>query len=204
MLPVVEAIARAFPEVPVGVDTRRSAVALAALDRGATITNDVSGGAHDPAMLGALADDPRQRGVVLMHMRGTPATMTGLASYDDVVAEVASELNARVDAAAAAGVAPWRVVVDPGLGFAKNTAHNVALLRALPELKTALGGLPLLVGPSRKRFLGELAGEADAARRDAATAGACCACAPAADVVRVHDVWTTKQALAVYDAVRRG
>ena len=95
------------------------------------------------------------------------------------------------------------IVVDPGIGFAKNTEHNVALLRNLAQFKQNLGGLPLLIGASRKRFLGDLAGEADATRRDAATAGACVACVPHADVVRVHDVRTAVQALRVADAILR-
>ena len=201
VLPLVERLTQF--KVPVSVDTRRSEVALAARDAGAACTNDVSGGAYDADMLRALADDDQQRGVVLMHMRGEPGTMNQLASYEDVVAEVSVELRERVTAALDAGICPWRVVVDPGIGFAKNTEHNVALLRNLAQFKRNLGNLPVLIGASRKRFLGELAGEADASKRDAATAGACVACAPHADVVRVHDVRTAVQALKVADAILR-
>ncbi len=202
VLPLVERLSTTF-DVPISVDTRRSEVALAARDAGAACTNDVSGGAYDADMLRVLADDDQQRGVVLMHMRGEPGTMNSLASYEDVVAEVSVELQERVDAAREAGICPWRVVVDPGIGFAKNTEHNVALLRHLAEFKRNLGNLPILVGASRKRFLGDLAGEADASQRDAATAGACVACVPHADVVRVHDVRTAVQALKVADAILR-
>jgi len=201
VLPLVERLTQF--KVPVSVDTRRSEVALAARDAGAACTNDVSGGVYDADMLRALADDDQQRGVVLMHMRGEPGTMNSLASYEDVVAEVSVELQERVTAALDAGICPWRVVVDPGIGFAKNTEHNVALLRNLAQFKRNLGNLPVLIGASRKRFLGELAGEADASKRDAATAGACVACVPHADVVRVHDVRTAVQALKVADAILR-
>ena len=202
VLPLVERLSTTF-DVPVSVDTRRAEVALAARDAGAACTNDVSGGVYDDEMLRVLAADEKQRGVVLMHMRGEPGTMNSLASYEDVVAEVSVELQERVTAALDAGICPWRVVVDPGIGFAKNTEHNVALLRNLAQFKRNLGNLPVLIGASRKRFLGELAGEADASRRDAATAGACVACVPHADVVRVHDVRTAVQALKVADAILR-
>ena len=203
VLPVIEALAKAFPEIPVSADTRRSAVAVAAAAAGAAATNDVSAGAHDPAMLAALAADGGAGGVLLMHARGTPETMGTLADYGDVAAEAAAELGARVAAAAAAGVCPWRIGVDPGLGFAKGTAANVALLRRLPDFKRKLGDLPLLLGPSRKRFLGDLAGEPLAENRDAATAACCAAAAPTADVVRVHDAAGVAAALRVADAVRR-
>ena len=202
VLPLVERLSTTL-DVPISVDTRRSEVALAARDAGAACTNDVSGGVYDADMLQTLAADEKQRGVVLMHMRGEPGTMNSLASYEDVVAEVSVELQERVTAALDAGICPWRIVVDPGIGFAKNTEHNVALLRNLAEFKRNLGNLPVLIGASRKRFLGELAGEADASRRDAATAGACVACVPHADVVRVHDVRTAVQALKVADAILR-
>ena len=202
VLPLVERLSATF-DVPISVDTRRSEVALAARDAGAACTNDVSGGAYDADMLRVLAADEQQKGVVLMHMRGEPGTMNQLASYEDVVAEVSLELQERVRAAREAGICPWRIVVDPGIGFAKKTEHNVALLRNLAEFKRNLGNLPVLIGASRKRFLGELAGEADASRRDAATAGACVACVPHADVVRVHDVRTAVQALKVADAILR-
>jgi len=201
VLPLVERLTQF--KVPVSVDTRRAEVALAARDAGAACTNDVSGGVYDEKMLQMLADDDQQRGVVLMHMRGEPGTMNSLATYEDVVAEVSLELQERVTAALDAGICPWRIVVDPGIGFAKKTEHNVALLRNLAEFKRNLGNLPVLIGASRKRFLGDLAGEADASKRDAATAGACVACVPHADVVRVHDVRTAVQALKVADAILR-
>ncbi|MGH3841200.1 MAG: dihydropteroate synthase, partial [Pseudonocardiaceae bacterium] len=138
--------------VPCSVDTTRAAVAEAALEAGAVIVNDVSGGLADPAMASTVA---RCRVPwILMHWRGHSSTMDELARYQDVVAEVRAELVARVDAAVRAGVDPGALLLDPGLGFAKNAAHNWALLRRLDVL-TELG-FPVLVGASRKRFLGTL------------------------------------------------
>ncbi|KAH8050801.1 2-amino-4-hydroxy-6-hydroxymethyldihydropteridine diphosphokinase [Aureococcus anophagefferens] len=155
-------------------------------------------------MLKTLADDPDQRGVCLMHMRGTPLTMAdpSSASPGGVVDGVAAELRDRVAAAAAAGVAPWRVLVDPGVGFAR-TRRRTSSSCGLGELRRKTGDLPLLLGVSRKRFLGDLTGEPDAAKRDAATAGACAATVPHADVVRVHDVRAARHALAAADAILR-
>ncbi len=198
VLPVVSALAAAG--VPVSIDTMRASVAVAALERGAVVVNDVSGGLGDPAMLPLIAE--RRCTYIAMHWRGPSAVMDELAVYDEVVREVRTELGARLQAAAAAGVDPAFVVLDPGLGFAKNSRHNWRLLAHLE----VLGGLgrPLLVGASRKRFLGELLagpdGEPPAVQeRDDATA-AVSALAAAAGVwcVRVHDP------AANLDAVRVG
>ena len=192
--------------VPCSVDTTRAAVAEAALEAGALIVNDVSGGLADPAMASTMA---RCRVPwILMHWRGHSATMDQLAHYADVVAEVRAELVARVDAAVLAGVDPGALVLDPGLGFAKKAAHNWALLGHLDEL-TELG-FPIMVGASRKRFLGTLlAGEDGQARpcdgRDSATA-AVSALAAAAGTwgVRVHDVAASRDAIAVTAAWQAG
>lgn len=198
--PVVAALAAAG--VAVSIDTTRASVARVALDAGARMVNDVSGGA-DPGLLSLVAD----RGVpyVLMHTRGSSAEMVRLAVYRDVVAEVAAELSERLRAALAAGVAPEQVVLDPGIGFAKNARHNWALLAHLDEL--AALGRPLLVGTSRKSFLGAVLADPDRAPRpvddrDDATqattallAGAGVwgvrvhAVRPAADAVRVAAAW---------------
>ncbi|MGQ0775636.1 MAG: dihydropteroate synthase [Pseudonocardiales bacterium] len=188
--------------VPCSVDTTRAQVAEAALEAGAIIVNDVSGGLADPAMAPTMA---RCRVPwVLMHWRGHSNRMDELADYHDVVAEVRAELVARVDAAVLAGVDPAALVLDPGLGFAKNAAHNWALLRHLGVLVEL--GFPLLIGASRKRFLGTLLAEADGTprhpgRRDTATA-AVSALAAAAGVwgVRVHDVVGSRDAIAVATA----
>jgi dihydropteroate synthase len=188
--------------VAVSIDTTRSQVAAAALAAGATMVNDVSGGLADPAMALVVAD----AGVpwVLMHRRGTSRDMYGEASYDDVVADVRRELCDRVDAALAAGVAADRLVVDPGLGFAKRPEHDLALLAGLDDL-TELG-FPVLVGASRKRFLGALLAAGGAPRppdqRDDATlATSVLAARAGAWGVRVHDVAGSADAVRVVGAV---
>ncbi|MGH4018669.1 MAG: dihydropteroate synthase, partial [Pseudonocardiaceae bacterium] len=147
--------------VPCSVDTTRAAVAEAALEAGVTVVNDVSGGRADPAMAGVVA----QAGVpwILMHWRGHSERMDELASYSDVVAEVRAELVSRVDAAILAGVDPGALVLDPGLGFAKTATHNWTLLRELHAIAEL--GFPVLVGASRKRFLGALLAAADGSPR---------------------------------------
>ncbi|WP_197523142.1 dihydropteroate synthase [Actinokineospora pegani] len=202
VVPVVRALAAAG--VAVSVDTTRAAVAEAALDAGAQVINDVSGGRADPAMAGVAAASGAPW--VLMHWRGHSADMAALATYGDVVADVRAELLTQVDAALAAGVAPERIVLDPGLGFAKRAEHNWALLRGLDVLIDT--GFPVLVGASRKRFLGTLLpGPGGSPRppdgREDATA-AITALAAAAGVwgVRVHDVDRSLDAVAVVAAMR--
>ncbi|MDE2328456.1 MAG: dihydropteroate synthase [Rhodospirillales bacterium] len=196
IVPVIGGLAR--DGATVSVDTRNAATMRAALDAGARIVNDVSGLRHDPAAapLVAAAACP----VILMHMRGTPATMSAQAVYDDVVADVLAELAATRDAALAAGIAPAAIALDPGFGFAKRGAQNVALLRALPSFRAL--GHPVLAGVSRKRFIGELAGEPDPARRDPGSiAAALFAAGRGAAIIRVHDVPGTVQALRVWQAL---
>jgi dihydropteroate synthase len=192
--------------VPVSVDTTRARVAEAALDAGASIVNDVSGGLADPDMARLVAE----RGVpwVLMHWRGHSRNMTSLANYADVVTDVRDELSDRVDAALAAGVSQDALVLDPGLGFAKRAEHDWALLQRLDVLCKL--GFPILVGASRKRFLGRLLADPDGTPRppdgrEVATA-AISALAAAAGVwgVRVHDVDSSLDAVAVATAWQRG
>jgi dihydropteroate synthase len=185
--------------VRVSVDTTRAAVAEAAVAAGATVVNDVSGGLADPAMAHAVA--AARVPWILMHWRGHSEHMDQLASYEDVIGEVRAELVARADAAVLAGVDPGQLVLDPGLGFAKTAAHNWALLRRLDVLLAL--GFPVLVGASRKRFLGQLLADADghpraAAERDTATAAITAMVAHAgAWGVRVHDVPSSMDAVAV-------
>lgn len=198
VLPVVERLAAAGAVV--SVDTMRASVALAAVEAGARLVNDVSGGLADPEMLPAVA----AAGVpyIAMHWRGHSSVMQSRAEYADVVAEVCDELAQRRDAALAAGIAPGRLVLDPGLGFAKQPAHSWALLRALPAL-TALG-CPLLVGASRKGFLGALLADPPrpAGERDAATTAVTVLAAQAgAWAVRVHDARSSADAVRVVAAV---
>jgi dihydropteroate synthase len=185
--------------VPVSVDTRRAEVARLALAEGAEIVNDVSALA-DPAMGGVVAE--AEAGVVLMHMRGTPETMQRDPRYADVAGEVADELAAALERARAAGIADGRVVLDPGIGFAKTAEHNLELLARLGEL--ARLGRPLLLGPSRKSFIGRILGGIPAEERDAGTAAACVVgLLHGARVFRVHDVRIVRQALDVAEAVQR-
>jgi dihydropteroate synthase len=201
VLPVVAELAGAG--VVVSIDTTRSSVATAALAAGALMVNDVSGGLADPAMASVVAE----AGVpwVLMHRRGNSRDMYAEATYDDVVADVRRELCRRVDAALAAGVAADRIVVDPGLGFAKQPEHDLALLAGLDGI-TALG-LPVLVGASRKRFLGAVLATAEEGPRpphqrdDATLATSVLAARAGAWGVRVHDVAGSADAVRVVAAV---
>ena len=196
VVPVVRALAA--QGVIVSVDTRHAATMAAALDAGARIVNDVSALAHDPGALGLVA--ARSCPVVLMHMRGQPDTMGELSHYGDVAAEVAAELAGRVAAAMAAGVAPAAIALDPGIGFAKNLDANLALLARLGVL---LGlGFPLVVGVSRKSFIGRISGEAEPRQRLAGSLAAGLAASLAgAAVLRVHDVADTVQALRLWRAI---
>ncbi len=193
ILPVIRALAAGG--VAVSVDTRHAATMAAALDAGARVVNDVSALAHDPESAGVVA----QAGcpVVLMHMRGTPATMHEHAQYADVALEVTQELAARIAAAEAAGIARSAIAIDPGIGFAKMTADNLALLRHLPVLLNL--GCPLLVGVSRKRFIGVLAGvKLPSGRLSGSLAAALHAAGHGAAMLRVHDVAETIQALRIW------
>ena len=188
--------------IVVSVDTINSSTALAAVDAGARIVNDVSGGLHDPQMHAVVADLDVL--YVLQHWRGTPDTMNDHAVYDDVVAEVRRELTQRMEEAAAAGLPHERIVLDPGLGFAKNPAHNWALLAHLDALQSL--GRPVLIGASRKRFVAGVVPArlaADAGARDHATDAITVLCAQAGVWgVRVHEVAGSVDAVRVVRAVR--
>lgn len=193
VLPVVEALASdgAF----VSIDTMNAATAVAAVRAGARLVNDVSGGLADPDMLAAVAET--EADIALGHWRGPSTEMYARADYADVAREVTAELGRRVEAALGAGIDRSRLVVDPGIGFGKRGTQNWQTLRALPEVAEL--GLRVLVGTSRKRFLAEVIGDdADLARRDLATAVTSALSARSgAWAVRVHDVPTTRDALAV-------
>jgi dihydropteroate synthase len=196
-VPVVRALAERG--IVVSIDTTKAAVARAAVDAGAVIVNDVSAGRMDPELLPTVAD----LGVayVLMHMQGTPRTMQRDPTYTDVVAEVFDHLAVGLGRLRAAGVDPERVMVDPGIGFGKTLEHNLALLHRLREL-TSLGR-PVLVGASRKSFIGHLTATTDPADRlEGSLAAATLAVAGGARIVRVHDVVQTVRSVAVADAVR--
>lgn len=207
VLPAV-AIIRSIPEardVAISVDTFRAGVAREAIKAGADIVNDVSAGLMDQAMLETVADLGCT--VCLMHMRGTPSTMNQLAHYpDDVIKTIGEELLDRVHAAEAAGIRRWRIILDPGIGFAKNQHHNLETLRRLEELRRhpGLEGIPWLVGTSRKAFVGKITGVEEARDRTWGTAAAVAAAIQGgADIVRVHDVVEMGQVAKMADAVWR-
>lgn len=192
ILPVVRELRRRGFPLPISIDTYRSGVARQAIEAGADMINDVSAGDLDPAMLPLAAE--LQVPICLMHMRGTPQTMQQLTDYegDDVLSGVRRELADKVQRALAAGIPRWNIILDPGLGFAKTADQNVTLLRDLGNLcskGSALEGFPLLVGPSRKGFVGKLQNEPDPKKRVLGTAAACyAALAGGAQILRVHDV----------------
>jgi dihydropteroate synthase len=195
--PLLEALAKAV-DVPLSIDTRKAAVAEAALEAGAAVVNDVSGLRRDPALAGVAARAGAT--LILGHLRGEPGTMQHEIAFADVLDEVAAELAAAVARARAAGFR-GELVVDPGIGFGKRLPHNLALLANAGALRARLG-LPLLVGPSRKSFLGELTGD-PVEGRDLASAVACAiAVFAGADAVRVHDVASARRAVAVAKALR--
>jgi len=196
VLPVIEALrARGF-SVPISVDTRRAAVAEVALCAGASIVNDVSAGS-DPDMLSLVAS--AGAGIVLMHMRGAPADMQDDPRYEDVGREVLEFLQERVEAARAAGVRPDRIWIDPGIGFGKTVAHNLALLAALPGFVAT--GHRVLVGASRKSFLGRLTGRETGERLAGSLACAAHAHRARVGAVRVHDVRETRDLFTLLTAI---
>lgn len=207
VLPVIRGLRRRV-SAPISIDTYKERVARKALEEGADMVNDVSALRFDPAMVRLLAQE--EVPVVLMHMQGRPRTMQLAPRYGDVVREVAGFLGERVAFAVRNGVAPRGILVDPGIGFGKDPKHNLTLLRRLPAL--AALGRPVLVGLSRKSFLGRLAGsgaQADVpsdrgpdARLAGSLAGAAAAALAGAHMVRVHDVRETCRALGVADAIR--
>ncbi|MCC6639949.1 MAG: dihydropteroate synthase [Deltaproteobacteria bacterium] len=198
-VPVLEALAKATA-VPLSIDTRKARVAEAALAAGARVVNDVSGLRFDPDLARVVARGGAT--LVLGHLRGVPETMQDEIAFDDCLAEVGAELAESAERACRAGVARDRLVVDPGIGFGKRTAENLALLAGAGRLRERLG-LPLLVGPSRKAFLGEITGDPVGERGRATIAACAVAVFAGADALRVHDVAGAARAAAVGLALRR-
>jgi dihydropteroate synthase len=198
VLPVIQSI-RSIPGIRISIDTRNSDTAKAALQEGALLINDVSGGMHDPEMLSLIAHS--QSPCCLMHMRGTPATMKLLAAYDDVVFDVKRDLLKRVTEALAKGVQPEQIIIDPGIGFAKTPEQSMQLIARLSEL-TSLG-FPILVGASRKRLLTLVTDAPPKDRLGGSIALALAAIRNGASIVRVHDVAATVQALKTQEIVAR-
>jgi dihydropteroate synthase len=202
--PVIAALARAGIAAPVSIDTRKATVARAALDAGAAMVNDVAALGYDSALARLVAE--RAAPVCLMHAQGAPATMQDDPRYDDVLLDVYDWLAARIAAAEAAGIARGRIVADPGIGFGKTAAHNLALIRGL-SLFHGLG-VPILLGASRKRFIGALGGGAAAAEADRRGPGTIAVTlaglAQGIQIHRVHDIVETGQALRLWQAVTFG
>jgi dihydropteroate synthase len=199
VVPVIRGL-KERTQVPIAIDTRKAAVARAAIAAGASMVNDVSALQHDPDLARVVADS--DAALAVMHMRGVPENMQQDPRYADVMEEVIGFLGAALDRAGAAAIPRERVVVDPGIGFGKTFAHNHFLLRRLGDLRVL--GRPVLVGFSRKGFLGALTGGKPAGERVLATAACAAAVAMAgsADFLRVHDVAEVREALAVAHAIR--
>ena len=199
VLPVIRRL-REIVSIPISIDTIKAEVARAALGQGADLVNDISALRYDPAMAPLVAAE--EVPVVLMHMQGTPQTMQQNPSYADVVEEVKAFLESRIQFAVKAGVSRERIIIDPGIGFGKNLDHNLALLRGLAAL-TALGR-PVLVGTSRKTFIGKLLEAGPEERLEGSLAAAVAAALAGANIIRVHDVKEAARAIRIADALRFG
>ena len=197
---VIELIRSKIAHLPISVDTTRAEVAKAAIEAGADLVNDISGATFDDAMLATVAklDVP----IVLMHIRGNPQTMQSLTNYDDLLGEICQFLAQRITLALEAGIKAENIIIDPGIGFAKTHTQNLELLRRLPELQSL--GAPILVGASRKSFIGNILNRSEPKERVWGTAAACCrAIASGADILRVHDVPPMADVCRVADALWR-
>jgi dihydropteroate synthase len=200
VVPVIHALRRAHPQLPISVDTTKASVARAAIEAGASAVNDVSALA-DPELVGVVAG--AGCGLMLMHMQGTPGTMQRAPHYDDVVAEVRDHLLARAELAVQGGVGKDLIMIDPGIGFGKTLQHNLALLRALPSFVAT--GLPVLLGASRKSFIGQVLELPDTADRlEGSLAVASLAAWMGVAMLRVHDVQATRRAVDMTWAIAGG
>ncbi|MEK7229475.1 MAG: dihydropteroate synthase, partial [Candidatus Binatota bacterium] len=199
VLPVIRGLSRAV-SIPISVDTYKADVARAALDEGADIVNDISALRFDPGMAPLIAAEKVP--VVLMHMQGTPQTMQQRPYYQNVVEEVKEFLLGRIRFALGAGVGADRIIIDPGIGFGKELDHNLALLRGLPALASL--GRPILVGPSRKTFVGKLLDVGPEERLEGSLAASVAAVLAGANMIRTHDVKETLRAIRIADALRFG
>ena len=198
VLPVLRLIKKRMPDIPVSIDTTKSAVASVVLDEGADIINDISGLNADPEIANLAADSGA--GLVLMHMRGSPATMNSMRDYNDLVPEVARSLLDSADKAIQRGVHSQSIMLDPGIGFAKTPAQSIEIMRDISKFMDL--GYPLLVGPSRKSFIGEILSQPEPGRRVWGTAGAIAWLAlQSVHFVRVHDVAAMRDVISVVLAI---
>ncbi|MCU0543502.1 MAG: dihydropteroate synthase [Oscillatoriaceae cyanobacterium Prado104] len=203
VLPVVKMLrqkADIFANVPISVDTTRAQVARDAVEAGADIINDISGATFDSEMLLNVAN--LKVPIILMHLRGTPQTMQKLTEYRDLIGEIGEFLESRIAAAINAGIEKSQIIIDPGIGFAKTCDRNLEILRELPNFRYL--NCPILVGVSRKSFIGQILGQPEAKQRIWGTAAACTgAIANFADILRVHDVKEMRDVCRVADAIFR-
>lgn len=199
-IPVLEAL-RGWLAAPISIDTTKASVAKAAIQAGVEIVNDISGLTFDPKMPALCAETGV--GVICMHMQGTPQTMQQNPRYDDVVVEIAEYLTGRVTALVEAGIAREAIVVDPGIGFGKTAAHNLAILSRIGEIRSATGR-PVLVGHSRKRFLEKVLGKKLEERTFGTVGVSLGLAARGVDILRLHDIAPTRDCLAAYQAVMQG
>jgi dihydropteroate synthase len=198
VLPVVKAVAKSAVAM-ISVDTYRAGIARAALDAGAHLINDISALRFDPALLGVVAQ--QRAPLILMHMQGMPRTMQLNPSYEALIDEIFAFLHGRLEAAKAGGIAAERLLIDPGIGFGKGTRHNLELLRKLHHLRAL--GQPLVIGTSRKAFIGRLLGTEANDRLEGTAATVATAIAQGADIVRVHDVLAMARVARMMDAMLR-
>ena len=199
ILPVIRGLRRAVP-IPISVDTYKADVARAALAEGADMVNDISALRFDAAMAPLIAAEKVP--VVLMHMQGAPQTMQQRPRYQNVVQEVREFLQSRIHFALEAGVEADRIIIDPGIGFGKELDHNLALLRGIPTLVSL--GRPILVGPSRKTFIGKILEVGPEGRLEGSLAAAVAAVLAGANMIRTHDVKEARLAIRIADALRFG
>ena len=196
VIPVISGVRR-FSDIPISIDTTKAEVARRALAAGATIINDVSALRHDPDMLALVKETDNE--VIIMHMQGTPETMQDSPAYDEVISEITGFFKQRLDFLSSEGIDLKRIIIDPGIGFGKTLAHNLSILKHLESFSTL--GRPLLLGHSRKRFLGDITG-IDTPDRDLVSAVVSALCAQKqVAIFRVHDVGSTRHALEVSQAI---
>ncbi|WP_156804964.1 dihydropteroate synthase [Synechococcus sp. PCC 6312] len=199
VIPVIQAIRQGL-DIAISIDTTRSEVAQAALNAGADLINDVSGGKDDPKIFQVAAQT--EAPIILMHRRGTPQTMQTLTDYRDLIGELQEFFQTQISTALSFGISKSRIVIDPGIGFAKTTTQNIQLLQNLRHFQTL--GCPILVGTSRKRFIGEILNQPEPKGRVWGTAATCCyAIAQGVDLVRVHDGLEIVQTCRMADALWR-
>ena len=199
VIPIIKQL-RQNSSIPISIDTTRAAVAQAAIEAGADIINDISGGTFDEKMFSTVAslDVP----IIIMHIRGTPKTMQQKTDYNDLISDIINWLSFQIEQAIKAGIDSNKIIIDPGIGFAKNYQQNIELLRHLSVFQALQ--CPLLVGVSRKSFIGHILEEKDPKKRVWGTAAACCsAIASKVDILRVHDVVEMKQVSQVADTIWR-